>query len=232
MDLPEAADPQEHERGARMTSLREVKGEGCPEGIFYPVDESIPYQEWQAKALALAAAHWNVIGKRQVVLARKSKADCYFGQTHAIRTQARGYGLRRKHFKSTTECGQLLRQMQGWDCREGVLSETECLSCRKVVHEAYVRDLEYGAGDLADAGMDEYDRLQTEAMWEEQRRWHEMPDPSVDRPLLGTWLKLIAVKREVAAIRQTTTRLAAQTPAAARPALRMSATREESRSAR
>lgn len=130
-------------------------------------------QERIAKAEARALRAWRNISGRPVCLARKGANPT----DHALRVVARGYGKRRKHWGSTTECGRIMYTAEGWQTWHGTLEDTTCQSCRRVARERQEWELQYGDGD-GDAGMDAYDLEQIEEMWRVQAAWHE-PDPSL-----------------------------------------------------
>lgn len=157
----------------------QTSGDGVPEGIFYPQKTRIsPFdveasKAWKEEALEAGRASWRVIGDRQVQIVRK-----WINPTlHAIRTKARGYGKRRKHWNVTTECGQILYEGQGWQWEAGTLRSTTCLSCRKLVRERYEHELQH-LMDVPDWVYDEYERIRIEEMWRVQAEWHQ-PDPVI-----------------------------------------------------
>src|SRR5678816_3590272 len=100
-------------RGEEGEMTRSILVKPCGvaiEGIFYPEKPDLSHQEWVGEAEAHAAKLWGAIGERRVVLAQK-----WINRTlHALRTEPRGYGKKRVHWKVTTECGQIMTQNQGW----------------------------------------------------------------------------------------------------------------------
>lgn len=114
---------------------------------------------------------WEAIGTRSVKLAQKWAN----GVVHAIRTRARGYGLRRTRWEVTTECGRILYRGHGWQRHDGLLRDTTCASCRNIVRDKYDRD--FDENRVEDA-LVEYEGFLQEESWRIQAEWHK-PDPIV-----------------------------------------------------
>lgn len=159
-----------HEEGVR----RLATGGSVPEGIFYPLRPELTDAEWRAEALAAGATCWRVIGTRPSILVQKST-----GVLHALRSQPRGYGKRRRMWEQTTECGMMFRLRTPREDRPtSPLSATTCLSCRKVVRERFENDLRYAADSGSDEGMDAYDALPADDWWRDQAELHRF-DPEL-----------------------------------------------------
>lgn len=142
-----------------------------PERLCYPKREGLTYEEHHKESIEKARASWRAIGNRPTYMVRTAT-----GTIHALRSEPRGYGKRRREWERTTECGLMFA---GLTSRNGAptcrLITTTCLACRTVVRERYEMWCEYD-DPLADEAADEYERLQIEEMWRIQAEWHK-PDP-------------------------------------------------------
>lgn len=158
-----------HERGTRIL----CQGDGVPEGIFYPERPLLSDVEWRAEALAAGRRSWAVIGGRPAWIVERLTT----GVKHALRDAPRGYGRRRRQWRQTTQCGQFMPDFVVPDgCPTGLLRDTTCLSCRKVVREWF--EVQVSQGEGADDLLDTYDELLVfwqEQAWRIQAEWHR-PD--------------------------------------------------------
>lgn len=155
-----------------------VRGEGVPEGIAYPERDGVSTQDpaWLAEAMAAGRRSWAVIGGRPAWIVVRGST----GVRHALRDAPRGYGKRRHQWQTTTQCGQVLSDIAApVGTPTGLLRDTTCLSCRRVVREWFELQVMQGGG--ADDLLDTYDRLRAEwqeESWRVQAEWHR-PDPVV-----------------------------------------------------
>lgn len=162
-----------HARGPRVV----VRGDGVPEGIAYPERDGVSSfdAEWRAEAVAAGRRSWAVIGGRPAWIVVHGST----GVKHALRDAPRGYGKRRHQWQTTTQCGQILSDIAApVGTPTGLLRDTTCLSCRRVVREWFEFQVQRGEG--ADDLLNTYEELiefWQEQSWRVQAEWHR-PDPA------------------------------------------------------
>jgi hypothetical protein len=169
--MPDTSRPFDwvNESGTR----RFVRGDGVPEGIFYPERPGMTDQEWRAEALAAGRALWRAIENRRVWLVGRYSTRVL----HALRTEPRGYGSRRREWERVSECGQFFLEGEKLPGGQGdtPIGQTACLACRKVIRERLELVIRFGDFDAQEAedALVEHER---EQMWRVQAEWHK-PDP-------------------------------------------------------